>query len=67
MASTRQIWRKSSFSGESSTCVEVAPLGDGRFAIRNSNFPAAGHITYARADLAAFVQAIKAGALPSYG
>lgn len=63
--SAQVVWRKSSFSGSESNCVEVAPLGDGRFAIRNSNFPAAGHITYARADLAAFVQAIKAGALAS--
>ncbi|WP_222853826.1 DUF397 domain-containing protein [Fodinicola acaciae] len=65
MNSARLVWRKSSFSGSESNCVEVASLGDGRFAIRNSNFPSAGYLAYDRAGLAAFVAAIKAGALTS--
>ncbi|MGH3925730.1 MAG: DUF397 domain-containing protein, partial [Pseudonocardiaceae bacterium] len=41
-------WRKSSFSGTGGTgggnCVEIAPLPDGRIALRNSNHPDAAFL-----------------------
>ena len=55
------IWRISSHSGASSSCVALAPLGDGRVAMRNSNHPGAGLVVFTRAELAAFVAGVKDG------
>jgi hypothetical protein len=58
-------WRKSSFSGAggsgSGNCVEAAALPDGRIAIRNSNAPEAGVITFTRAEIDAWIKGVKAG------
>lgn len=55
-------WRKSSFSGgNGGSCVEAAPLPDGRVAVRNSNDPAAGTVYFTRAEIHAFLQGAKAG------
>jgi hypothetical protein len=53
-------WRKSTFSGAESNCVEVAE-DDGGIAIRNSNRPQAGTLTFTRAEMAAWIRGCKAG------
>jgi hypothetical protein len=53
-------WRKSSFSGTSGTCVEIAVIGDGVL-VRNSNHPDAGTIVFTRRQMAAWVAGCKAG------
>lgn len=59
------MWRKSSFSGGGGTgggnCVEVASLPDGAIAVRNSNRPDAGAITFTAAEMAAWIKGCKAG------
>ncbi|MGI9001311.1 MAG: DUF397 domain-containing protein [Pseudonocardia sp.] len=58
-------WRKSSFSGGGGAdvpdCVEVAPLRDGRVAVRNSNHPDQGAVLFTRAELDAWITGVKAG------
>jgi hypothetical protein len=58
-------WRKSSFSGGGGSgggdCVEVAPLDDGRIAVRNSKHPEAGAVLFTPAELDAWVKGCKAG------
>ena len=59
------MWRKSSFSGSGGTgggnCVEVAELADGGIAVRNSNRPDAGVVTFTPAEMAAWIKGCKAG------
>lgn len=52
-------WRKSSFS-PANNCVEVADLADA-IAVRNSNHPDAGTLTFTRAEMAAWIHGCKAG------
>lgn len=54
-------WRKSRYSGDEGACVEIAPLADGRIAIRNSNYPSAGVVTFTRAEMDAWINGVKAG------
>ncbi len=55
-------WRKSSFSANSNgNCVEVAPLPDGRVALRDSKHPDAGHVAFTRTEMQAWITSIKAG------
>ncbi len=54
-------WRKSSFSGDQGSCVEAAPLADGRIAVRNSNHPQAGVVFFTRAEMDAWIKGVKAG------
>lgn len=57
-------WRKSSFSGgtaDDDACVEVAPMPDGRVAMRNSKRPEAGTVFFTRAEMAAYLAGVKAG------
>lgn len=53
-------WRKSSFSGSSGTCVEIAEAADGVM-VRNSTRPDDVTLAFTRAELAAFVAGCKAG------
>jgi hypothetical protein len=54
-------WRKSSYSGSQSDCVELARTADGSTLVRNSNRPGDGTIEFTRAEIAAFVAGVKAG------
>lgn len=54
-------WRKASFSADQGACVELAPLPDGRVAVRNSNHPDAGTVLFSRREMDAWVRGAKAG------
>ena len=53
-------WVKSSFSADGN-CVELAPGSDGTVGLRDSKAPDTGHLTFTRAEIAAFVAGAKAG------
>ncbi|MCO1656160.1 DUF397 domain-containing protein [Pseudonocardia humida] len=48
-------WRRSSASGQLGNCVEVAMLGSGEVAVRNSRHPAGPALVFTPAEWAAFV------------
>ena len=54
-------WRKSSFSNATGSCVEIAPLDNGRIAVRNSNHPDACVVLFTRAEIDAYLKGVKAG------
>ena len=54
-------WRKSSYSGYNGNCVEVAALGGGGVAVRNSRDPHGPALVYTRAEIAAFLAGVKDG------
>lgn len=58
--SPTMTWRKSSFTGDN--CVEMAGAELG-VAVRNSNHPDAGTLTFTRAELGGWLAGIKAGEL----
>ena len=61
-------WVKSTRSGPTGgNCVEVACLGDGRVAVRNSRHPAGPALLFGREQWAAFVTAIAARRAPAEG
>jgi hypothetical protein len=48
-------WRKSSLSGNLGNCVEVAMLGSGEVAVRNSRHPAGPALVFTPAEWSAFL------------
>ena len=54
-------WRKSRASNPRGDCVELAQLGSGAVAMRNSRDPHGPAIVYTTAEIAAFLAGAKAG------
>jgi Domain of unknown function (DUF397) len=54
-------WRKSLVSNPSGSCVEVGELSAGVVAVRNSRHPSGPALVYSRAEVAAFLTAVKNG------
>jgi hypothetical protein len=54
-------WRKSSFSGAQSSCVEMCRTAEGRILLRNSNHPDAGTLASTATELEAFLAGVAAG------
>jgi hypothetical protein len=53
-------WTISSFSASNNSCVAAAPLAVGGVAVRNSNRPDDGFVTFTPAEWDAFVAGVKA-------
>ena len=58
-------WIKSSESGPEGNCVEIARLGSGEVAVRNSRHPEGPALVYTRSEIAAFVLGAKKGEFDS--
>jgi hypothetical protein len=58
---TRATWRKSSHSGKEGNCVELARMGDGGTALRDSHDPHGPTLRYSANHMAAFLVAAKDG------
>jgi hypothetical protein len=58
---TPMNWRKSSFSGSTNECVEIANLADGGRAVRDSKSPDDGFFRFTAGEWAAFISGVKAG------
>lgn len=54
-------WFKSSRSGASKDCVEVAFLGDGQVGVRDSKHPGGPALVFAPAEWAAFTAGVAGG------
>lgn len=54
-------WRKSRRSNSQGTCVELASLPGGTFAVRNSRHPGGPALIYTRAEIDAFILGVKDG------
>jgi len=58
---TGASWQKSKRSGALGNCVEVAALGCGAIALRNSHYPTGPALIYTRDEMAAFLAGAKDG------
>lgn len=57
---TRAVWRKSTYTGNTGNCVEVADL-DSSVGVRDSKNPTGPALVFDREAFAAFIGATKAG------
>lgn len=55
------VWRKSSHSGAMGNCVEVAGLGAGQVAVRNSRHPDGPALVFTREEWVAFASGMADG------
>jgi hypothetical protein len=55
------VWIKSRSSNADGNCVELARLGDGEVAVRNSRHPEGAVLLFTRPEMAAFVNGAKDG------
>jgi hypothetical protein len=55
------VWRKSSVSNSQGACVELARLGTGEFAVRNSRNPEGPALIYTWAEISALIEGVKMG------
>ncbi|MEU7551383.1 DUF397 domain-containing protein [Streptomyces sp. NPDC044571] len=53
------VWVKSSASVGNGNCVELAALGGGAVAVRNSRFPDGPALVFTAAEIAAFIEGAK--------
>ncbi|MFC5723395.1 DUF397 domain-containing protein [Streptomyces gamaensis] len=53
-------WRKSSYSNEGPTCLEVADQHPGAVPVRDSKAPARGHLVFGNEAWSRFVTAVTA-------
>ncbi|GLY31148.1 DUF397 domain-containing protein [Kineosporia sp. NBRC 101731] len=60
---TDVVWIKSSRSGVNGNCVEVAFLGEGRVALRDSKDPQGPVLRFTRGEWSAFVDGVSEGEL----
>jgi hypothetical protein len=60
---TRAVWVKSSRSANNGNCVEVAFLGEGRVALRDSKDPEGPALRFTRSEWSAFVDGVSDGEL----
>ncbi|MER6574665.1 DUF397 domain-containing protein [Nonomuraea sp. NPDC001023] len=58
---TIRAWRKSSFCNGASSCVEVAPLGDGNVALRDSKVQDGPVLVFTPSEWAAFTAGVRDG------
>jgi Domain of unknown function (DUF397) len=54
-------WRKSRRSNSQGTCVELASLPGGTYAVRNSRHPGGPALVYTQAEIDAFIRGAKDG------
>ncbi|GGO81677.1 DUF397 domain-containing protein [Nonomuraea cavernae] len=58
---SRAKWRTSSFSGSNGQCVQVAFLGGGHVAVRDSKDPTGPVLTFTAGEWNAFIRGAKEG------
>lgn len=57
----RAAWRKASASDNAGGCIEIADLGDGRIALRDSKHPHAPAHVFTRFEITCFLDGAKNG------